>query len=73
MVGVPCVQALSLRTVDELEALLGADNEAVADLRRLFTLAEAHGYAGWLLFDASVVRGLAYYTGAGGEAEVHTL
>lgn len=43
--------------------MLGADSPAVQDLQRLFELAEGYGYAGWLQFDASVVRGLAYYTG----------
>lgn len=57
------LQALSLRSVEELEGLLGGECEAVADLRRLFELAGAYGYADWLVFDASVVRGLAYYTG----------
>jgi histidyl-tRNA synthetase len=42
--------------------------EAVADLRRLFDLAAAYGYGDWLVFDASVVRGLAYYTGVVFEA-----
>jgi histidyl-tRNA synthetase len=55
--------ALAARSLPELEALLGAEDEAIADLRRLFTLAEAYGYAEWLVLDASVVRGLAYYTG----------
>jgi histidyl-tRNA synthetase len=55
--------ALAIRSVGELEALLGAGDEAVQDLRRLFDLAEAYGFADWLVFDASVVRGLAYYTG----------
>ena len=49
--------------VGELESLLGSDNEAVQDLKRLFALAEAYGYADYLVFDGSVVRGLAYYTG----------
>lgn len=35
----------------------------MAELRRLFELAEDYGFADWLQFDASVVRGLAYYTG----------
>lgn len=48
-----------------IENQLFADNEAVADLRKLFKLADASGYADWLVFDASVVRGLAYYTGRG--------
>ena len=57
------LSALAVREVGELEGLLGADNEAVKDLKRLFGLAEAYGYADYLVFDASVVRGLAYYTG----------
>lgn len=42
---------------------LGSSGEAVADLKKLFSLAEKIGYSKWLQFDASVVRGLAYYTG----------
>lgn len=57
------LQALRIRDVSELEAFLGSENEAVADLKRLFELAQAYGYAEWLVFDASIVRGLAYYTG----------
>ena len=34
-----------------------------AELRELWKLAEAYGYADWLVLDTSVVRGLAYYTG----------
>lgn len=43
--------------------ILGGAGEAVADLKQLFSLAEKFGYAEWIEFDASVVRGLAYYTG----------
>ena len=55
--------AMELRSIEDLEALLSADADAVAELRRLFSLADAYGYADWLVFDASVVRGLSYYTG----------
>ena len=55
--------AMEMRTIDDLEKLLGAESEAVADLKTLFSHAEAYGYADWLVFDASVVRGLSYYTG----------
>lgn len=44
-------------------AVLGGAGEAVSDLRQLFSLAEKFGYADWIQFDASIVRGLAYYTG----------
>merc|ERR1719498_630110 len=33
------------------------------EMNELFALAEAYGFGDWILFDASVVRGLAYYTG----------
>jgi len=58
------VASLSLRSVKELEALIGdSSSEAVTDMTTLFDMAEAYGFADWLIFDASVVRGLAYYTG----------
>lgn len=40
-----------------------ADSDEVKELQELFDLAKAYGYGDWLVFDASVVRGLAYYTG----------
>jgi histidyl-tRNA synthetase len=55
--------ALAVKEVGELEGLLGSDNEAVQDLKRLFALANSYGFGDYLVFDASVVRGLAYYTG----------
>jgi histidyl-tRNA synthetase len=62
------VATLSLRSLDELAGVLGADHAVVAELNQLFSLAEAYGIADWLVFDASVVRGLAYYTGVVFEA-----
>jgi histidyl-tRNA synthetase len=46
-----------------LAALIGAESGAVGELKQLFALAEGYGIQDWLRFDASVVRGLAYYTG----------
>jgi histidyl-tRNA synthetase len=43
--------------------VLGSHDDAVAGLKKLFSFAEQYGYADWICFDASVVRGLAYYTG----------
>ncbi len=62
------IETLSLRSLVDLAALLSDEHEAVTELRELFALAEAYGYADWLVFDASVVRGLAYYTGTVFEA-----
>ncbi|EKX36759.1 hypothetical protein GUITHDRAFT_165656 [Guillardia theta CCMP2712] len=39
---------------------------AIDELRQLFSLLDSHGVKDYVSFDASVVRGLAYYTGRGG-------
>ncbi|KAK1313829.1 Histidine--tRNA ligase [Acorus calamus] len=57
------LQVLSLTSLSKLEEVLGSEGEAVSDLKKLFSLAEDYGYSQWIVFDASVVRGLAYYTG----------
>tara|TARA_B100000131_G_scaffold322639_1_gene377334 strand:- start:3610 stop:4866 length:1257 start_codon:yes stop_codon:yes gene_type:complete len=54
---------LGIRSLDALEASLGPENECVMELRALFTMVESYGAGEWIEFDASVVRGLAYYTG----------
>jgi len=63
--GRQIVASLSLKSVDELKALMGDtdDGGAVDELVTIFEMAEAYGFADWILFDASVVRGLSYYTG----------
>jgi len=55
-------------SLQALESLLGADAGALEDLRMLLGLAEAYGFRDWLVVDASIVRGLAYYTGVVFEA-----
>ena len=67
-VGVPedaarkIVQSLSLKSIEALRELTGAEGkDAVDELVALFDIAEAYGFREWLIFDASVVRGLAYY------------
>ncbi|KAF5475804.1 hypothetical protein F2P56_007574 [Juglans regia] len=57
------LQVLSIKSLTKLEEILGSAGEAVADLKLLFSLAEKFGYSEWIEFDASIVRGLAYYTG----------
>ncbi|EPS62788.1 hypothetical protein M569_12001, partial [Genlisea aurea] len=57
------LQILSLKSLNELEVKLGASAEALFELKQLFSLGEKYGYSDWIQFDASVVRGLAYYTG----------
>lgn len=43
--------------------IIGGAGEAIAELKKLFSLAEKFGFSEWVQFDASIVRGLAYYTG----------
>ena len=58
------IKTMSARSVEELASIAqGADQEGLNELKDLFEQAKAYGYEDFLLFDASVVRGLAYYTG----------
>ncbi|POO01732.1 Histidine-tRNA ligase [Trema orientale] len=57
------LQVLSIKSLTELEEIVGDAGEAVAELKQLFSLADKFGYSEWIQFDASIVRGLAYYTG----------
>jgi histidyl-tRNA synthetase len=59
---------LSLRTLEEATREAPAGSSAAAQLARLFGLLEAYGVADRVDFDASIVRGLAYYTGVVFEA-----
>ncbi|MFO0690103.1 MAG: histidine--tRNA ligase [Myxococcota bacterium] len=59
---------LAARSLDEAARFAARESTALADLRRLYALLEAYGIADQVPFDASVVRGLAYYTGVVFEA-----
>ena len=54
---------LGLTDLEALASALGGDSEAVVELSALFALCDSYGISDWVAFDASVVRGLAYYTG----------
>ena len=62
------LKALEAPTIEELAILIGDECEAVEEVKRLFQLADEYGIGDYLVFDASVVRGLAYYTGVVWEA-----
>jgi histidyl-tRNA synthetase len=57
------VDWLALRDVSLAAREAPPGSRAHADLLRLFELLEAYGVADRVAFDASIVRGLAYYTG----------
>mmetsp|Transcript_39667 Transcript_39667/g.69705 ORF Transcript_39667/g.69705 Transcript_39667/m.69705 type:complete len:442 (+) Transcript_39667:277-1602(+) len=59
---------LTNKSLESISAVLPPDSQAVKELSQLFKLCEAYGIDDWIMFDASVVRGLAYYTGVVFEA-----
>ena len=54
---------LGLQDLNALASALGDGSPAVFELASLFSLIDSYGISDWVAFDASVVRGLAYYTG----------
>ena len=54
---------LSIKNMDELDNSLGKESSAVRELNSLFSSIDSYGILEWVEFDASIVRGLAYYTG----------
>jgi histidyl-tRNA synthetase len=54
---------LVIKDMNSLEEILGKESAAVTELTSLFSVLEAYEISGWIEFDASIVRGLAYYTG----------
>ena len=62
------IEMLGARDLEEAARFAPDGSHALAELRRLFELLDAYGIADRALFDASVVRGLAYYTGVVFEA-----
>ena len=59
---------LGIKDMKNLESSLDNSSSAISELNTLFDLIEAYGMSEWVQFDASVVRGLAYYTGSVFEA-----
>ena len=59
---------LTLKDLKTINETLGNENPAVNELNQVWELAENYGITEWIEFDASVVRGLSYYTGTVFEA-----
>jgi histidyl-tRNA synthetase len=57
------VDLLETRSLEEAAERAPKGSPALEELRRLFQLLEEYECREWVVFDASVVRGLAYYTG----------
>ncbi|XP_049848618.1 uncharacterized protein LOC126315408 [Schistocerca gregaria] len=56
-------EILDINNLEQLESVLGSENETVQELKKIWSLAKDYGFEDWLVFDATIVRGLAYYTG----------
>lgn len=61
-------EVLTANSVDAITEILGEESAAVQQISKLISLCEVYGIEDWIIFDASVVRGLAYYTGVVFEA-----
>ncbi len=61
-------EVLTNTSIESIRNVLGEESVAVQQLEQLIELCKAYGIENWILFDASVVRGLAYYTGVVFEA-----
>jgi len=57
------VELLGAKNLDQAAQRAPRGSRALEELRRLFQELDAYGCRNWVVFDASVVRGLAYYTG----------
>eukprot|EP00559_Dactyliosolen_fragilissimus_P007371 CAMPEP_0184871038 /NCGR_PEP_ID=MMETSP0580-20130426/39650_1 /TAXON_ID=1118495 /ORGANISM="Dactyliosolen fragilissimus" /LENGTH=507 /DNA_ID=CAMNT_0027373479 /DNA_START=140 /DNA_END=1663 /DNA_ORIENTATION=- len=59
---------LTNNSIESIASVLSPDSAAVKQLSQLMDLCKSYSIDDWILFDASVVRGLAYYTGVVFEA-----
>ena len=59
---------LGIKDMKSLKKSLEDESAAVSELNGLFDLIDSYGMSDWVEFDASIVRGLAYYTGSVFEA-----
>ncbi|MGY8703660.1 MAG: histidine--tRNA ligase, partial [Candidatus Poseidoniales archaeon] len=61
-------KVLGIKDMADLSNALDVESLAVSELKILFDSIDSYGISEWVEFDASVVRGLAYYTGSVFEA-----
>jgi histidyl-tRNA synthetase len=53
---------------DDMKVFFGEDNPIFSEIKQIFNIAKETGLSEWLSFDASIIRGLSYYTGTVFEA-----
>ncbi|MCP4179567.1 MAG: histidine--tRNA ligase [bacterium] len=54
---------MSIQSIEQVINKLGNDNWSVIEIKKLFSIAKDMGFEDYLVFDISIIRGLAYYTG----------
>jgi len=57
------VSLTKITDISELRQFVGDNDETLNELMEIFALMKNCGFDSWLQFDASIVRGLSYYTG----------
>jgi len=57
------ILTITNKSIDDITEFLGSDSKAVQQLKYLVALCRAYGINDWIKFDASIIRGLSYYTG----------
>ncbi len=62
------LEVASCTSLEDARKLAGAGDNGLDEVERLIDLTAAYGFADWLRYDPSLVRGLAYYTGTVFEA-----
>lgn len=55
-------------SLENLLSILPENSLAIPQLKELFAVCDAYGISDWIVFDASIIRGLSYYTGTVFEA-----
>eukprot|EP01064_Diplonema_japonicum_P026633 TRINITY_DN38134_c0_g1_i1.p1 TRINITY_DN38134_c0_g1~~TRINITY_DN38134_c0_g1_i1.p1 ORF type:complete len:542 (+),score=96.56 TRINITY_DN38134_c0_g1_i1:54-1628(+) len=57
------LKSLEIKTLEGIKQAVGDAGGVVEELESLFKYLDSYGFSSWVQLDASVVRGLAYYTG----------
>jgi histidyl-tRNA synthetase len=68
-VAISMIDVLATKNINDLKSKLKEEQQScLGEIELLFSLAKSYGIDDWLQFDASIVRGLSYYTGVVFEA-----
>eukprot|EP01061_Rhynchopus_euleeides_P008953 TRINITY_DN18082_c0_g3_i1.p1 TRINITY_DN18082_c0_g3~~TRINITY_DN18082_c0_g3_i1.p1 ORF type:complete len:504 (+),score=283.71 TRINITY_DN18082_c0_g3_i1:54-1565(+) len=57
------LESLKIKDIEGVKKVAGDDSDVAKELGQLFDSLASYGLSDWVQLDASVVRGLAYYTG----------